>query len=67
MKKYLIIIVIFVIFGCGTDQGPTRIYDYTVTNKSGYNVGIIAYNQQGTKLINNEVVIINNQSLSKIG
>ena len=66
MKKYLIIAIIFLAYGCGTDQGPTKIYNYTISNKSGYSIEIIPYNRQGNKEIDKKIILLNNQSLNQI-
>ena len=65
MKKYLIIAIIFLVYGCGTDQAPPRFYDYTLLNNSGYNVEITPFNWQGNKLINNKITLLNNKSLNQ--
>ncbi len=64
MKKYLIINVIFVFFGCGTEQGDDRTYNYTIVNNSGVTLEIIPY-LDGLKDINYKVTLKPNEKINK--
>lgn len=57
MKKLLLILIIPCFLGCGTDQGPAKMYNYSIVNNSSYSIEIIPYNIQGIKEIQRKIII----------
>ena len=43
MKTAILMLIAILIIGCGTDQGKSTLYTYTIKNDSGKNITIKAY------------------------
>jgi hypothetical protein len=64
MKKIFILLLTISIWGCGTDQGESRTYDYSVINNSGGTIEIIPY-ENGIKREDRKRVLVNTQKVNK--
>ena len=57
MKSLIFILVICTIISCGTDQNPSKSYNYSIVNNSSYVIEIVPYNIQGVKEIQKKITI----------
>lgn len=65
MNKLIFISIALFVISCGTDQGQTNNYDYTIVNNSGATIEIIPFNSDGIKDLSKKITLVNGQSTNK--
>lgn len=65
MKNTILLLILILIFGCGTDQGEGKFYKYTIRNESGKDIIIKSYLQEFPNVISINTILNDGEELLK--